>query len=224
MTGTKTDSMRSGGFTLVELLVVISIIAILAGLAMSGVLKGKLSGEESAVKHNLTALGSRIEQYANELGDYPPSSLVAFGIPGNGANEGIECVLACLQTRKHNGPFIDDLDPDQRSNADEDHLTKLQVSHVRKRLDWSRQNDKLWEYCDRWGNPLIYIHSRDYGKQFKVQRRDGEVLLVSAKKDPETGGYYKPTEYQLWSLGVDEISGDEYGEGEGDDIYHWKQR
>ena len=50
------------------------------------------------------------------------------------------------------------------------------------------------------------------------------MLLVSAKKDPETGGFYKPTEYQLWSLGVDEISGDEYGEGEGDDIYHWKQR
>ena len=43
-----------------------------------------------------------------------------------------------------------------------------------------------------------------------------------AEKDPETGGYYKPTEYQLWSLGVDEISEDEYGEG--DDIYHWKQR
>ena len=216
--------MRAGGFTLIELLVVISIIAILASLSMYGVMKGKQSGEEGAVKHNLTALGSRIEQYANELGDYPPTTLELYRIPSNKINEGIECLLACLQTRKHNGPFITDLDPDQRSNVDEDHLTPLQVSHIKKRLDWSRQNDKLWEYCDRWGNPLIYIHSRDYGKQFRVQRIDGEVLLVGAKKDPETGGYYKPTEYQLWSLGVDEISGDEYGEGEGDDICHWKQK
>ncbi len=99
----------SAGFTLVEILVVISIIAILAGLSMSGLLVGRQSGEEGAVKANIINLVSSLEQYAVEHGDYPPSSLVAYGIRGNGVNEGIECVLACLETRKHNGPFIGDL-------------------------------------------------------------------------------------------------------------------
>ena len=171
------------------------------------------------MKYNITALVSAIEAYATETGDYPPSSLAAYGIRGNGVNDGIECLLACLQTRKHNGPFLGDLDPDQRSNVDGDILSKLQSSQVKKRVDWSRLNDILFEYCDRWGNPLVYIHSRDYGKQFKVQAGEG-IILVGAKRDSETGGYFKPTEYQIWSLGVDEVN-DEYGDG--DDICHWQR-
>ena len=80
-------------------------------------------------------------------------------------------------------------DPDQRSNVDGDILSKLQSSQVKKRVDWSRLNDILFEYCDRWGNPLVYIHSRDYGKQFKVQAGEG-IILVGAKRDSETGGYF----------------------------------
>ena len=219
MTLKKTGSRRAGGFTLVEILVVMSIISILAGLALSGVMSGRTSGEEGAVKYNITALVSAVEAYATETGDYPPSSLAAYGIRGNGVNDGIECLLACLQTRKHNGPFLGDLDPDQRSNVDGDILSKLQSSQVRKRVDWSRLNDILFEYCDRWGNPLVYIHSLDYGKQFKVQAGEG-IILVGAKRDSETDGYFKPTEYQSWSLGVDEVN-DEYGDG--DDICHWQR-
>ena len=219
MTIRKSDSRRTDGFTLVEILVVISIISILAGLALSGVMSGKGSGEEGAVRHNITALVSAIEAYATETGDYPPSSLAAYGIRGNGVNDGIECLLACLQTRKHNGPFMGDLDPKLRTNVDGDILSKLQSNQVRKRLDWARQNDILFEYSDLWGNPIIYIHSRDYGKQFKVQGDEG-VILVGAKRDPETDGYFKPTEYQIWSLGIDGKN-DEYEEG--DDICHWSR-
>ena len=215
----KRSVSTAAGFTLVELLVVISIIAILAGLSMSGVMMGRDSAEEGAVKSNITGLVTRLEQYAVETGDYPPSSLSFFRIPSNGLNDGIESVLACLETRKYNGPFIGDLDEKQRGNVDADTISKLQAEHLRKRLDWKRTDNQLWEYCDLWGNPLIYIHSRDYGEPVSIQTIDGETISVSAKRDPDTGGFYRPTEFQLWSLGVDGKNS-EYDEG--DDICHWK--
>ena len=215
----KRSLSAAAGFTLVELLVVISIIAILAGLSMTGVMMGRQSGEEGAVKSNITGLVTLLEQYAVETGGYPPSSLSFFRIPSNGINEGIESVLACLETRKYNGPFIGDLDEKQRGNVDADTISKLQADHLRKRLDWKRTDNQLWEYCDLWGNPLIYIHSRDYSEPVSIQTIDGETITVSAKRDPETGGFYRPTEFQLWSLGVDGENG-EYDEG--DDICHWK--
>ena len=33
-----------------------------------------------------------------------------------------------------------------------------------------------------------------------IQTIDGETITVSAKRDPETDGFYRPTEFQLWSL------------------------
>ena len=53
----------------------------------------------------------------------------------------------------------------------------------------------------------------------EIQTIDGETITVSAKRDPETDGFYRPTEFQLWSLGADGKNG-EYDEG--DDICHWK--
>ena len=211
---------RRAGFTLVELLVVISIIGILAGLSAYGVMRARLSGQEGAVRTNLQSLKALIEQYVTEKGEYPPSSITGIGVKkGNGLNEGIEALLAALQTRKHGGPFLGDLDPDQRSNTDNDKLNKIELKAVKRKIDWSRQNDVLFEYADLWGNPLVYIRASDYHRTVKIRRKDGQEISVQAIKDPETGGYYKPTEFQLFSLGEDEVFDPE----DGDDIWHWKQ-
>jgi prepilin-type N-terminal cleavage/methylation domain-containing protein len=206
------------GFTLIELLVVISIIGILASLSAYGLMRARVSGKEGAVKTNLLALKSAIEQYSTEHGDYPPSSPSALGVRGNGVNDGIETLLMALQTGKRNGPFLGDLDPNQRSNTDEDSLSKVEAKKLRKRIAWKRQNDKLFEYHDQWGNPIVYIHNRDYGKTFKIQKFDEEIIEVRAAKDPETGNWYLPTGFQIFSLGSDEI----FDGGDGDDICHWK--
>ena len=214
----RTRATYSGGFTLIELLVVISIIGILAGLSAWGVMKAKTKGKEGAVKQNLTSLVASIEQYLTETGDYPPSSISLWGIKGNEINEGIETLLAALQTRKHGGPFLGDLDPDQRSNTDDDKLLPADLKKLESKIDWVRQNPLLFEYRDLWGNPIVYIHSRDYPRTLRVERHDGSIVEVRAAKDPQTSGYYKPTEYQLFSLGENE----NFDGGEGDDICHWK--
>lgn len=206
------------GFTLVEILVVLSIISLLAGLSMVGLLRARQDGMVRSEETHVRTLVSMIEAFANELRDYPPSSLRELGVKANTANEGIESLLAHLETRRNNGPFIGDLDLDRRQNTDGDLLGAKDLALVRKKLDWKRAGAELFEYSDHWGNPYVYIHNRDYGKTVEVQTAEGQLLRVQAAKDP-AGGYAAPTSFQLRSLGPDGADQN----GDGDDICSWKR-
>ena len=60
------------GFTLVELLVVISIIAILAGLLLPVIGSVRRRGQVTATVLEIQNLKAAIEQYKQKFGDYPP--------------------------------------------------------------------------------------------------------------------------------------------------------
>ncbi|MGH7177027.1 MAG: DUF559 domain-containing protein, partial [Tepidisphaeraceae bacterium] len=58
-------------FTLVELLVVIGIIALLAGLALPIIARVYRSGEKARTAADLVSIGSALEAYRGDFGDYP---------------------------------------------------------------------------------------------------------------------------------------------------------
>ena len=68
-----TRRRRVSGFTLVELLVVISIMGVLAGLTvgLSGVASRK--SKEGRIRGDLNRLVTLIENYKAKMGFYPPS-------------------------------------------------------------------------------------------------------------------------------------------------------
>ena len=99
------------GFTLVEIMIVVAIIALLAAIAIPNVLRGRTTANESAAIGNSRALMSGLEMYRSVNSRYPqdenwggggvttmyPAGLPGFGPPSFGT-AAIGAVLAAPDT------------------------------------------------------------------------------------------------------------------------------
>ena len=67
----RTPAQR-GGFTLIELMVVIAIIAILAGLVVPAVMDAMRGVRQNALRLEVDALAQAVQRYHDKYGEYPP--------------------------------------------------------------------------------------------------------------------------------------------------------
>jgi prepilin-type N-terminal cleavage/methylation domain-containing protein len=59
---------KRGGFTLVEIMIVVAIIALLAAIAVPGVLRARKRSQASKILNDLRLIDSAVDQYAIETG------------------------------------------------------------------------------------------------------------------------------------------------------------
>ncbi|MHC5039963.1 MAG: prepilin-type N-terminal cleavage/methylation domain-containing protein [Planctomycetota bacterium] len=201
---------RRSAFTLIEILVVLAIIATLAAIVLPQLFKSGESGEAAATRVRIDALANAIKLYESKWGDYPPCRLryikALKSEAPNETNEGPEALVLSLSTERKSGPYIEWQD-DYLENNDGDKLSRAPAKSIIKKAD-------LFEVVDFWGNPLIYIHCRDYGKTFKYKDAEGITFKVKAQKSKKLGTYYNQNSYQMWSIGPDRRNDN----GKGDDI------
>jgi len=62
----KTINKRRGGFTLVEIMIVVAIIALLAAIAVPGFLRARKRSQASRILNDLRMIDSAVDQYAIE--------------------------------------------------------------------------------------------------------------------------------------------------------------
>ncbi|NDC00414.1 MAG: prepilin-type N-terminal cleavage/methylation domain-containing protein, partial [Verrucomicrobia bacterium] len=78
----------AGGFSLVELLVVVSIIGLLVGLATLGVGKGLEAGDKAKAKAEMMAIVAAVKAYKQEYGFYPLPPSKRFAVTVRDENWG----------------------------------------------------------------------------------------------------------------------------------------
>ena len=76
------QKMRSkrGGFTLIELMIVIAIIAILAAILVPNFIRARAQGQVTACKSNLKNIATALEMYSTDYGGRFPTAIASGGV------------------------------------------------------------------------------------------------------------------------------------------------
>lgn len=123
---------RRGGFTLTEILVVVGILGLLAGMLYAGVMGVLRSAHKSRTRVSLELLEAAIARYeAESWGDFPP---------GAGGVAGGEELLRALSDPGQGGPFLTD------------------GAVTARDTDGNGRPEPL----DDWKHPIHYTHHRHY--------------------------------------------------------------
>lgn len=133
---------RFRAFTLIEMLVVITIITVLGGLVLGAISVARRTAKERSTEGTIKLLEGALNRYENDFQDYPPS---------DGDNEGIrgsENLYRSLKTEKKEGPYIGGNDV--------------------QTCDVNRNGEP--EIADAFGKPMGYIHHRDYANKAPNKR------------------------------------------------------
>jgi prepilin-type N-terminal cleavage/methylation domain-containing protein len=197
----KTGSRR--GFTLVEMLTVIAIIAILAAMILSGVTKAKTSAMKATAKMEMKNLEAAILQYEKEYNLYPISqqtdkdvTLGTASIPG-GVSGYSGLVLDNSDTMK----ILLDKDPARNPR----HIKFFDAKLARDDgLPGLGPTDNV--YRDPWGRP--YIITMDTSFDDKVD-------------DPVYGQI--DAQVVIWSFGPDKTANADKNHGDNkDNVLSWR--
>ncbi|MFT7678114.1 MAG: prepilin-type N-terminal cleavage/methylation domain-containing protein [Planctomycetota bacterium] len=196
-------STGRAGFTLIEMLAVLLIIGILFSFLVGSVMRSGEVVKGSATRTFLETIAASLDEYENQMGDYPPSSIPSKLDPKpSKTNMGVEMLVISLWPA--DGKFsAGEVREERLCNVDGDNTNHSLTSYT---------SAECFELADDWGNPVAYIHRRDYGKRFTYLSFDldvGEVTdqTVQARKSFKTGDYYNRSKFQLISAGEDGVFG-----------------
>jgi prepilin-type N-terminal cleavage/methylation domain-containing protein len=207
----KNGFSKKAGFTLIEMLAVLVIISILAVFVLRTLMSGEDVVRMQATRGFIRQVATMVEEYEVEKGDFPKSTFPAQMDPKpTKINMGAEMLFVALYP-KDDGWRANEVPDENRGNVDGD-TTKKSLSMY--------SSAAAFEIIDGWGNPIAYIHRRDYEKPITYITVDSETgteheAQVKAVINPGTGDPYNKQTYQLLSAGPDGMFGTE------DDIGNW---
>ena len=216
-------SKRERAFTLIEVLVVVSILGVLMGLVSVLVMRAGSHQKKNEAKQIVTAyLPARIDAYKAEFKRWPPMTVAGLNrvkawkdVAGDGTNVTNECIEVLLVALRH---------PDFSQRLEESDIPGENPFGNTDEDIWQSgapagsPNEDMLEILDPWGNPIVYIHKDKYNTSVQVQNAAGDVVEVSAVQR-EDGTFYNRAKYQIICLGPD--GKQDENPGLGDDVMNF---
>jgi prepilin-type N-terminal cleavage/methylation domain-containing protein len=153
----------AGGFTLVELLVVVAVIGILAAMTYAAIDSGIGRAKKNATRALVSALDTGIQNFQTDFGHIPYDSLTA----GSATNDP-RWIRRWLLGIRDNGEPDDSGANNVRDNA----LWHGPYVEVRER---SLDPDQDYIFVDSWGEPIYFEFGRRTGMDtpiFNIDRWD----------------------------------------------------
>ncbi len=193
---------RRSGFTLIEMLVVICIIAILTGLVTVAISSAMTSARQSNTQLMIDTMAAQLAVYAQRWGDFPPSTIGDLGgTAPNVTNNGIEAFVACMSSEKRGGRLYVPPDAELYTNTDADKVGSNLTG-------WYFGNNDLREVADLNGFVIMYLHHKDYANpragvvKYRLVEK-GEEAVLKAEQSAATKTFVNPGRFQILSAGKD---------------------
>ncbi|MCZ2343290.1 MAG: type II secretion system GspH family protein [Bacteroidales bacterium] len=224
------------GFSLIELLIVMAIIAILAGMLMAGVQRARTVARRTSAANDISQLAAACQAFKQQFGFYPPDTYtIPAGTPtdsdplkrmfprGNfsGALPGAGTTLTQAETLTFflGGPGMTGWDPQTPANTNPAGATKKGPY-----FDFPANRVSGHTFLDPWGTPYVYFRSvngNDYGGTFTaggvspykqngrdVNQNSVQIISAGANKAFGPGGPWSPggTGYSEAEAGFDDMA------------------
>jgi prepilin-type N-terminal cleavage/methylation domain-containing protein len=209
---------RERGFSFIEVLVVMGIIAVLAGMAAVVVGIFQRSAPKKQTEALILKLRANTDQWKAKFHGLPPMKLTEIAAVAtvgtaikkvdNADNEPIEALFQALHWP---GLGSDpDLGPNDVANLDDDKLPQAAIA----------RGPELHELVDGWGNPLVYFVNTQYAALDNNPPTYLTKAGVPVQPRPwraEGGSFVNPNGFQIFSMGEDGQPNTE------DDVTSWGQ-
>lgn len=139
---------KRNAFTLVELLIVISIIAVMAGLLMPAISTAQVKAKKMTSKNFMVQLATAIERYKADYGFYP-DILTEKDRVNLGEGNNSENLIKSLTGKNADGSRL--------SNPDRNKYNRRMISYIDFDNTTLVKKDNKWRIVDSFGNPNIYV-------------------------------------------------------------------